>query len=630
VDHGRRRSFVSAALTGAMLLGGLVATASYGAAAPSSSGAAGPRPFGLACQPTEGVRYCPGDLDHRVATFDGTPLDVNVTLPAAPRHGSDAGYPLIVELHGWAGAKLGLDDDAGGFNEPRGGQYAFLPTPRSLAKAGFAVLTYSSRGFGDSCGSPASRATAGCEQGWTHLADIRYEAHDTQHLAGLLADSGLVDPRKIGVIGSSYGGLQALELSTLGDRTVLTSGHYVSWRSPKKHLPMHLASVTALDTASSLVDALIPNGRWREDAGGRSASEVDPVGVPKLSWNTGLYGAGQAAGYIAPPGIDPSGDLTTSFLRMVAGDPQADPVAVDRLAQVANWHEALGVDARGATPPPTLLVFGWTDSLFPVDQALRWIDREHAAHPSAVPGDDIAQLYTDIGHPPAPNKASDRRRVVERVTAWHEHYLLGASSAGVVHGVEAWLHTCPASKASTGPVRARSWEALHPRTVTLRGEGGLVVGDAGDLASGRATDPVTGDGICVAQQLPLGAGSVVRSWKVKRPLTLLGTPTVTASLQVTDAESQAPYVTGPAVGTQIAARLWDVAPDGSALLLTRLLYRPRVTGEQKLSLHPIGYRVEAGHSLALELRGSDAPYGRPSNEPFEIAVDDVRLSLPIR
>jgi hypothetical protein len=166
--------------------------------------------------------------------------------------------------------------------------------------------------------------------------------------------------------------------------------------------------------------------------------------------------------------------------------------------------------------------------------------------------------------------------------------------------------------------------------VTLRGEGGLVVGDAGDLASGRATDPVTGDGICVAQQLPLGAGSVVRSWKVKRPLTLLGTPTVTASLQVTDAESQAPYVTGPAVGTQIAARLWDVAPDGSALLLTRLLYRPRVTGEQKLSLHPIGYRVEAGHSLALELRGSDAPYGRPSNEPFEIAVDDVRLSLPIR
>ena len=613
-----RRPLVSVVLAGAMLAAGVVAGQSQ--AAPG-----GPKPFGLACQPTEGVRFCPGDVDHRVATFDGTPLDVNVTLPAAPKHGHDAGYPLIVELHGWAGAKLGLDDDAGGFNEPKGGQYAFLPTPRSLANAGFAVLTYSSRGFGDSCGTSTSRAAAGCEQGWTHLADIRYEVHDTQHLAGLLADEGLVDAKKIGVIGSSYGGLQALELSTLGDRTVLTSGHYVPWTSPNKRLPMHLASVTALDTASSLVDALIPNGRWREDAGGRSASEVDPVGVPKMSWNTGLYGAGQAAGYIAPPGIDPSGDLTTSFLRMAAGDPQADPVAVDRLAETANWHEALGVDSRGATPPPTLLVYGWTDSLFPVDQALRWVDREHSSHPKSV----IGQLYTDIGHPPAPNKPSDRRRVVDRVVAWHEHYLMGRQSTGVVPGVEAWLHTCPASQPSTGPVQASSWDAIHPRSVTLRGDGGIVAGDAGDPASARATDPVAGDGICVAQQLLPAAGSVVASWKVRRPLTLLGTPTVKTDLQVSDAEAQAPYVTGPAVGTQLDARLWDVAPDGSALLLTRLLYRPRRIDTQKFSLHPIGYRVAAGHQLALELRGSDAPYGRPSNEPFEITVGKLSLTLPV-
>jgi hypothetical protein len=608
---------VSVVLAGLTLLGGLSATAAYGAGA-----SAGPHPFGLTCHATEGVRYCPGDVNHRVATFDGVPLDVNVVLPPGSRNKH---YPLVVELHGWAGAKLGLDDDAGGFNEQRGGQYAFLPTPRALARAGVAVLTYSSRGFGDSCGTPASRADAACAQGWTHLADVRYEAHDTQYLAGLLADSGLVDPQRIGVIGSSYGGLQALELSTLGDHTVMPSGTVAPWRSPKKRLPMHLASVTALDTASSLVDALVPNGRWRDDSAGRSASEVDPVGVPKLSWNTGLYGAGQAAGYIAPPGIDPSGDLTTSFLRLAVGDPSADPVALDALNEMAQWHEAAGIDARDASPPPTLLVYGWTDSLFPVDQALRWVYREHGAHPSAV----IGQMYTDIGHPPAPNKPEDRKRVVERVTAWHEHYLLGHTSVPVVHGVEAWLHNCSSETGSSVTMHAPSWSALHPRSVRLHGAGGTVVGDAGDLVSGRATDPVAGDGICTAQQQPPAAGTVVDSWPLKKAITLLGAPTVKTTLQVTDAEAQAPYVTGPAVGTQLDARLWDVAPDGSALLLTRSLYRPRISGPQTFQLHPIGYRVAAGHRLALELRGSDAPYGRPSNEPFVINAGKLRLSLPL-
>src|SRR3954453_10095538 len=314
-----------------------------------------------------------------------------------------------------------------------------------------------------------------------------------------------------------------------------------------------------------------------------------------------------------------------SFLRLAAGGPSADPRAPRALAETAQWHAAAGLQPRGAVSPPTLLVYGWTDSVFPVDPALRGIDLERAANPRAVTG----QLYTDIGHPPAPNKPSDRRRVVARVIAWHEHYLLGRP-VGVVRGVEAWLHTCPLSARSTGPVRARSWEALHPRSVELRGAGGDVVGDGGDLASGRATDPVAGDGICAAQQAPVAAGTVVDSWPVRRPLLLAGAPLVTADLRVTDDTSQAPYVTGPAGGREIAARLWDVAPDGSALLLTRLLYRPRVSGVQKFELHPIAYRVAAGHKLVLELRGSDAPYGRPSHEPFLINVGPLRLSLPVR
>ena len=241
----------------------------------------------------------------------------------------------------------------------------------------------------------------------------------------------------------------------------------------------------------------------------------------------------------------------------------------------------------------------------------------------------VGELLTDAWHPPAPNKATDRRVAVARVESWMSHFLAGRASAPVVHGVEAWLHTCTAR--SGGPVRAPSFDALHRSSMVLRGAGGTVLGDAGDLVSGRATDPVAGDGICAVQQAPIAGGSVVDSWPVNRAVTLIGAPTVTTSMTVTDDSSQAPYVTGPAGGTQLDVRLWDVAPDGSARLLTRLLYRPRDGQQaQTFMLHPIAYRIEAGHRLTLELRGSDAPYARPSNEPFTIDLGSLRLTLPVR
>ena len=62
------------------------------------------------------------------------------------------------------------------------------------APQGYAVLAYSARGQGFSCGSPPSRTPPGCDRGWVHLADARYEVRDTQYLAGLLVDAGLVKP----------------------------------------------------------------------------------------------------------------------------------------------------------------------------------------------------------------------------------------------------------------------------------------------------------------------------------------------------------------------------------------------------------------------------------------------------
>src|SRR5918999_4044525 len=86
--------------------------------------AAEPKPFGkVDCVPRDGVRWCEGTIATRVKSFDGVPLDVNVTLPET----GDGDFPLIIQLHGWGGRKNGLSDS------------------REFAVKGYAVLSYSAR-----------------------------------------------------------------------------------------------------------------------------------------------------------------------------------------------------------------------------------------------------------------------------------------------------------------------------------------------------------------------------------------------------------------------------------------------------------------------------------------------------
>src|SRR5215218_4522793 len=144
------------------------------------------KPFGtLDCAPQDGVRFCQGSVspgaDKRVPTFDGVPLDADVALPAT----GDSGLPLIVLLHGWGGSKVGFAD------------------MKPWAERGYAVLSYTARGFNGSCGRPDNRLLnpTGCAKGWIHLADDRFEVRDTQYLTGVLADEGIVDGQRVGVSG---------------------------------------------------------------------------------------------------------------------------------------------------------------------------------------------------------------------------------------------------------------------------------------------------------------------------------------------------------------------------------------------------------------------------------------------
>ena len=128
-----------------------------------------------------------------VASFDGTPLDVTLTLPAgaAPRR-----LPLVVFLHGFLNSKgeyLGETRDGTGRRPRRRRLQDRALEQRLVRLRGYAVLNYSARGHGDSGGK-------------IELASKHIEMRDTHHLTGLLADdsaragrSSRIHPRGSGV-----------------------------------------------------------------------------------------------------------------------------------------------------------------------------------------------------------------------------------------------------------------------------------------------------------------------------------------------------------------------------------------------------------------------------------------------
>jgi hypothetical protein len=458
-------------------------------------------PFGkLDCAPQQGVRFCQGSIATRVPSFDGVPLDVNVTLPPT----GDSAYPLVVQLHGWGGSKGGLSQS------------------KEWAEDGYAVLNYTARGFGGSCGSAASRAAdpQGCAQGWIHLADSRYEVRDSQYLAGLLADEGLVKPRQIGVTGPSYGGGQSLMLATLRGRVRLLDGSLEPWRSPQRHLTMRIAAAAPIIPWSDLAYSLLPNGRTLDYAVTSETDDLSPVGVAKQSYTSILYALGLAAGYYAPPGADPSADLTTWFSVVQAGEPYDEGTVRPIQEEITRNHYAYYLNA-GRKPAPILIANGFTDDLFPVNEAIRYANR----HPRAK----IAQLHFDFGHPRGQNKAADTAYLSMRVHEWFDRYV-GGKGAKTLKGVEVMTQTCPSSAASGGPFNARSWKALHPGEVRFSDSQTKTIVSSSDTL-GPSVDPIGGSGACVSVSAADQAGTATYRLPAATGggYTLAGSPTASST-----------------------------------------------------------------------------------------------------
>jgi ABC-2 type transport system ATP-binding protein len=353
--------------------------------------------------------------DAVVTSADGTPI-VTSFFPA---DGLQAGHraPTILMTHGWGGNRDSTGDST---TSESIGNVGTAP----LRRAGFNVLTWDSRGFGQS--------------GGTVTVDYQgNEGRDVQALIDYVAKQpeaqldGPNDPR-VGMHGASYAG--GIELVAAG--------------------------------IDKRIDAIAPDIAWHSLLTALYKSEI-----VKGGWSLALYGAGVPTsglgGAVGPAGVQ-TGNLdphiTSAF---VQGASTGKLSAEDRA-----WF-----DSRGPTSLvdnitiPTLLVQGTADTLFTTGEAIRNYD---VLRGNGVP---TKMVWFCGGHGACSTGSGPAGHVEGAVVAWMKRYLARDTSVGTGPGFE-WL---------ADDAKWRSAASYPPplgAPLTADGSGTLIE-NPGDAASGN-------------------------------------------------------------------------------------------------------------------------------------------------
>jgi ABC-2 type transport system ATP-binding protein len=541
---------------------------------------------GLKCEKAPGLRVCDGYLQSGV---DGTLLDARLEIP----DGSGP-HPLVVLLHGWAGSKTGSGDIAG-----------------DLIAEGYAVLRYSARGFGNSWGR-------------VNLADLDVEVGDLRSMISEVVDHAgyRLNADAVAVTGASYGGGQswlALVQPTFSTRRGAT---------------VRIRTIVPIVPWSDLLYSLLPNGQPR--------NSLEPPGGLKFSYVNSLFFSGQRE---PEDGPQPWYDNYPAYLRewhasLTTTEPTLNPLYPqirDGLAGYRSiwWQQSFWTSVT-SNSVPVFQVHGFTDDLFTLDESKRMLLALKTLN-TAYP---IASYFGDLGHPRARNKPEEVTYVMGLIRTWLAYYLKGVGSEPL-HVIHAAI-TRPAGEPfdPANVITVGSWAELatavsrhtfagtanivNPASGAPGGpfrdpvlEGGLV--GAGELSpySGPAPAP---DPTAVSYEVPvqtLGAGAAIL---------IAGQPTVTFS------------ATTAAARVQFNVRLFDVAPDGRAELVTRGTYTldsgspvtPPVTRQVTITTQGNLWRAEPGHLLRLEIVNADFPYMAFSQVPSATQISNVELAIPRR
>jgi ABC-2 type transport system ATP-binding protein len=457
---------------------------------------------------------------------------------------------------------------------------------RELASHGYVVLRYSSRGFGK---TPGEVDLMGPKETQDLLDAVHWLNDPANPVVG-----GLVTHNRIGQFGGSYGGAHAWALARSGDPAVRTVIPTATW--------------------SDIYNALLPNN------------------VELLAYVNGFFATGwnPTAQPINNQELSTENNYSQNMHRWVA---EANAgVGLDDLKQGAATRSVAG--HYNQVKIPVFLIQGLNDGLFSANQA---IDAYQALRKRKIP----TRLYLGgIGHPPSESSldSPEAKHVEEQVLAWLDRWLKGDkngiekqrpieySRADYFHNK--WDGTTRSAKRFPFG-KARTFQLCNGKLSTTPCPDALPAVATNNYAgAGWDEEPVTAG---PAEDLKAGLGLpdtrsapptlVYDSAPLTQPFDMAGIPSLRLQIASTS-------------GYQLDPKLYDVAPDGSAKLLTRGAWSEAVgTGAlpHAVSFDAFGLSnlIPAGHRIRLQLQTADAPYLRPNTNPFAVAVlAGSAISLP--
>ncbi|MFE3886961.1 alpha/beta fold hydrolase [Streptomyces lydicus] len=454
------------------------------------------------------------------------------------------------------------------------------PQAEKLARDGYAVLTWSARGFGRSTGKIG-------------LNDPHGEVADVRRLIDWLAKRPEVrldkagDPR-VGVAGGSYGGAISL----------LAAGY-----------DRRIDAIAPQITYWNLADALFPHG------------------VFKKLW-AGIFFTTGPAGITGSPTASPSAP---------GGCVRFEPElcrTYERVAEKGRPDEAARRLLESRSPVavgdhikvPTLIMQGQTDSLFPLGQADA-MQRAIRKNGAPVDVDWIAG-----GH-----DGGDRElgRLEARTKDWFDRYLKGDRNAAT--GPAFRISRTGGVDSTDGAVRLRGasgggYPGLEndPRRVRLAGRPQVFSNPAG--AGPPAISAVPGVG-ALGNLSSLGAGGL--SVDFPGQYAAFASAPLRTSLHLTGSPTATVHVRSSSRDAVFFAKVYDVAPDGRRQVLPSQLVTPyRVEDARdgrtvRLHLPAVDHELAAGHRLRLVLSATDLGYASPA-EPatYHVALRGGTLNVP--
>ncbi|MER6316932.1 alpha/beta fold hydrolase [Streptomyces sp. NPDC001581] len=511
------------------------------------------------------------------ASDDAPPVHREDQVLSMPGAGIDTSYftagagggaekrPAVLLGHGFGGNKDDVREQA-----------------ERLARDGYAVMTWSARGFGRS-------------EGQIGLNDPEHEVKDVSRLIDWLAARPEVrldadgDPR-VGVSGASYGGAISLLAAGYDRRVDAIAPQITYW---------------------NLADSLFPNGVFKKLWSGIFFTTGSSGGMQQTRPGRPDPSAAPGCGRFQP-------ELCAMYERVaVAGKP--DPEA--RALLEGRSPSAVGDRIK----VPTLIVQGQDDSLFPLDQA------DAMARAIAANGAPVSVDWAAGGHDGGMREAD---RVEDRVAAWFDRHLKGDGAADT--GPAFRVSRSGGIDSTDGEVtlRGASGDAYPglvsgPRQFALTGREQTFANPAGGAPPALSSLPGIGGqlaafGAGFSLDFP-GQNARFESAPLTEDVRITGTPTVTLNVRSTAAD-------GSAV---LFGKVYDVGPDGQQQVLPNQLVAPvRVENAQqgvsvRLTLPAIDHSAAAGHRLRLVVAATDLGYATPAAPAAYTVAVEGPLAVPV-